>query len=303
MSKKFKIIIGVILSVVLIAITVNYLRTVNIEVFNPKGTIAEKQRNLIVFATALSVLVIVPVFTLLFTFLHKYRETNINAKYTPDWDHNTSYEFIWWGIPIFIILILSVVTWNTTHSLDPSKQLESNQKPLQIQVVAMQWKWLFIYQEQNIATVNYLQVPTGRPITFTITADAPMNSFWIPQLGGQIYAMSGMSTKLNLVADQPGSYNGVSANISGEGFAGMRFKAIATSQTDFANWVKQSQQNQNELSYKAYETLAIPSQNNPTATYSPVQKGLYDTIMNMYMLPTAGMDNLGTTDNNRMKHN
>lgn len=287
MSKKSKIFGGVLLTAALLVVATLYLRTVNIEVLNPKGTIGYQIRDLIVFATLLSLIVIIPVFILLFTFLFKYSEDNKSAKYTPDWDSNRIYEAIWWGIPIAIIFVLSVVTWNTSHSLDPFKPLDSNLKPLEVQVVALQWKWLFIYPEQNIATVNYMQIPTDRPVRFTITSDAPMNSFWIPQLGGQIYAMSGMSTQLNLMADQPGTYNGVSANISGEGFAGMRFKVNATNQAEFDEWARQSQQIENFLSYKMYDMLAAPSQNNQAATYAPVQKSLYDKIVDKYMLHTA----------------
>lgn len=284
MGKKYKIIFGVLLGVVLLAITVAYLRTVNIEVFNPKGSIAEKQRNLIIFASVLSLLVVVPVYTLLFSFVVKYRETNKKATYTPDWDHNRTYETIWWGVPIAIILLLSVVTWNSTHALDPYKPLVSDEKPLEVQVVALQWKWLFIYPEQHVATVNYAQIPTDRPVRFTITSDAPMNSLWIPQLGGQIYAMSGMSTQLNLIADEAGSYNGSSANISGEGFAGMRFKVNATPEDEFNNWVEWAQQGQDYLGDEAYALLAKPSQNNWPTTYAPVKDDLYDTILAKYML-------------------
>jgi cytochrome o ubiquinol oxidase subunit 2 len=253
-------------------------------VLNPQGIIAHKQRNLIVFSVILSLFVIVPVFTLLFTILGKYRETNTKALYTPDWDGNRAYEAIWWGIPILIILTLSVVTWNSTHDLDPFKPIDSNAKPLEVQVVALQWKWLFIYPEQNVATVNYVQIPVNRPITFTITSDAPMNSLWIPQLGGQIYAMSGMSTQLHLMADAAGSYNGSSANISGEGFAGMRFKVNATSPTEFESWVTWARQGQDYLGSDSYALLAKPSQNNWPATYTPVQEDLYATILSKYML-------------------
>ncbi len=286
MGKKYKIVFGVLVLIAAIVALALYLKTVNVEVFNPKGIIAEKQRNLIVFAAILSLVVIVPVFTLLFTFLFKYRETNSKAKYTPDWDSNKLYEAIWWGIPIVIIFTLSVVTWNSSHDLDPFKPLDSNVEPLEVQVVAMQWKWLFIYPDQNVATVNYAQIPVGRPVTFTITSDAPMNSFWVPQLGGQIYAMSGMSTKLHLMADQAGSYNGSSANISGEGFAGMRFKVNATSQNEFNNWATWARQGQDYLGAESYAALARPSQNNWPATYTPVQLDLYATILAKYMLHT-----------------
>jgi cytochrome o ubiquinol oxidase subunit 2 len=286
MGKKYKIIFGIVVLLAATIALVLYLQTVNVEVLNPKGIIAEKQRNLILFAVVLSLFVIIPVFSLLFTFLYKYRETNTQSMYTPEWDGNRLYETVWWGIPILIIFILSVVTWNTSHELDPFKPLDSTVRPLEVQVVALQWKWLFIYPEQNVATVNYVQIPVDRPVTFTITSDAPMNSLWIPQLGGQIYAMSGMSTQLHLMADEPGSYSGSSANISGEGFAGMRFKVNATSPQEFDNWAKWAQQGQDYLGSESYAALAQPSQNNWPATYTPVQPDLYATILSKYMLHT-----------------
>lgn len=287
MNKKLKIILGVLLVVSVIAAFAAYLRTVNIEVLNPKGTIASKQKDLIVFAAALSLLVVIPVYALAFTFLIKYKETNKKATYKPDWDSDIRLETVWWGIPITLILILSIVTWNSSHALDPFKPLNSTATPLEVQVVALQWKWLFIYPEQHVATVNYAQIPTNRPINFTITSDAPMNSFWVPQLGGQIYAMSGMSTQLHLMASETGSYNGSSANISGAGFAGMTFKVNATNQSEFDNWVTWAHQSQDFLNTESYALLAAPSQNNWPATYAPVQQGLYDTIIAKYMLHPA----------------
>lgn len=286
MGKKYKILLGVILGIAIISIASLYLSTVNVEVLNPKGEIASRQRDLIVFAAALSLLVIVPVYVLTLSFAYKYRESNKKAKYTPDWDHNRTYEAIWWGLPVLLILILSVVTWKTTHSLDPFKPLASSAKPLEVQVVALQWKWLFIYPEQNVATVNYMQVPVDRPINLTITSDAPMNSLWIPQLGGQIYAMSGMSTKLHLMADEVGTYNGSSANISGAGFAGMKFTVAASTPEDFETWALNAQQSQEFLSYGRYDELAKPTENNQAQTFAPVQSGLYDTIVMKYMLHT-----------------
>lgn len=286
MGKKYKILLGVILGFAVIAVVGLFLSTVNVEVLNPKGEIAARQRDLMVFATVLSLLVLVPVYVLAISFAYKYRESNKKAKYTPDWGHNRTYETIWWGLPVLLILILSIVTWNTTHSLDPFKPLASDAKPLEVQVVALQWKWLFIYPEQNVATVNYLQIPVNRPINLTITSDAPMNSLWIPQLGGQIYAMSGMSTKLHLIADTPGTYNGSSANISGAGFAGMKFAVAAVSPEDFDMWALNAQQSQQFLSFARYDELAKPSENNQAETFAPVQDGLYDTIVMKYMLHT-----------------
>ncbi|HEY5806112.1 MAG TPA: ubiquinol oxidase subunit II, partial [Candidatus Saccharimonadales bacterium] len=208
-----------------------------VAILEPKGLIALQQRDLIFFTALLSLLVIVPVYALTIFIVWKYRAVNKKTKYTPDWDGHKGIEALWWTVPCAIILVLSVVTWQTSHKLDPYQPIRSPKKPLTIQVVALEWKWLFIYPEQNIATVNYFQIPENTPINFEITSDAPMNSFWIPQLGSQIYAMPGMTTTLNLIADEPGKYNGASANISGAGFASMRFVAEAVPRADFDNWV------------------------------------------------------------------
>ena len=189
-----------------------------IDVLVPKGTIAKKELDLLVTATLLMLIVVIPVFVLTFTIAWKYRASNTKAKYTPDWDHNRAIETVWWAIPFVLILILSVITWQSSHELDPFKPLASSKQPITIQVVALQWKWLFIYPEQHIATVNYVQFPVDTPVNFVITSDAPMNSFWIPQLGGQIYAMAGMSTQLHLMATDPGSYNGSSVTPQRTGF-------------------------------------------------------------------------------------
>lgn len=252
-------------------------------VIAPSGFVALQQRNLILFTLALSLLVIVPVFIMLFVFGWKYRESNTKATYSPEWNTNKSLEAVWWGIPIAIITVLSVVTWQSSHALDPFRPLESSVKPVKVQVVALQWKWLFLYPEQNIATVNYLQIPKNTPINFEITADAPMNSFWIPGLGGQIYAMNGMTTKLHLIADKQGSFYGSSANLSGEGFAGMKFIVDATSENDFKKWTSFVAGSGGILDEETYEKLAEPSENNPQQQYASYQKDLYDTIMHKYM--------------------
>ena len=214
----------------------------------------------------------------------KYREGNVMAKYSPDWDHSVVAETAWWGIPVVIITILSVVTWNSTHALDPSKALASSgSKAMTIQVVALPWKWLFIYPNNKIATVNYVQIPVNTPVNFQITSDAPMNSFWIPQLGGQIYAMSGMTTQLNLQASEVGKYNGSSANISGIGFSGMRFIAEAVPAGDFAVWASNVSSSTSTLDSASYEQLAKPSQDNPPSAYALAEPKLYTRIMNKYM--------------------
>lgn len=230
-------------------------------------------------------LVVIPVFILTAVIAWKFRASNSTAKYTPDWDHHTVAEVTWWAIPAAIILVLAIMTWNSSHTLEPSRPLTSVNPPLTIQVVALQWKWLFIYPEQNIATVGYVQFPKNTPVNFQITADAPMNSFWIPQLGGQIYAMAGMKTSLHLMADEIGKYNGSSANLSGVGFAGMKFTAEATTQDDFDTWVQSVGQSPNTLNLAEYQQLAKPSTNNQPAYYTLGQIGLYDEIVMKYMAP------------------
>ncbi len=260
----------------------------NIEVLNPKGPVARQESQLIFFTLLLAIIIVVPVFTMLFAFAWKYRAGN-KAKYTPDWDSNRLAETVWWLVPTAIILVVSVVIWNSSHTLDPYRPLASSAQPVAIQVVALDWKWLFIYPKEGIATVNFVEFPKDTPINFAITSDAPMNSFWIPQLSGQIYAMPGMSTQLHMLADTIGSYNGSSGNISGRGFAGMTFVAKATSAADFKQWVSMVKRSPDGLSIEAYKKLAEPSKNNSVAMYSSSAPGLYDKIIMKYMMPGMGM--------------
>jgi cytochrome o ubiquinol oxidase subunit 2 len=278
---------GVALLAAIVVAVALFLNGKTVAIFDPAGVIASKERGLILFTLLLSVIVVVPVFIMTFTFAWKYRASNTKATYTPDWDHHAGYEFVWWALPCAIILVLGIVAWQSSHSLDPYRALSSSRKPLTIQVVALDWKWLFIYPEQNIASVNYVQFPANTPVTFNITSDAPMNSFWIPQLGGQIYAMSGMSTQLHLMADRTGNFRGESANISGKGFAGMTFTAHASSDSDFKSWVQDVKQNAPQrLTLTSYSQLAKPSENNPPSYYASAQTGLDATIIMKYMTPT-----------------
>ncbi len=259
------------------------------DVLQAKGAIASQQRDLMIVATLLMLLIVVPVFVLTAHISWKYRASNPHAhnktkkiKYTPDWDNSRKLETIWWGFPTIIILVLSVIIWQSSHALDPYRPIASDATALKVQVVALQWKWLFIYPQYNIATVNYMQMPTDRPIDFEITADAPMNSFWIPQLGGQVYAMAGMTTKLHLIANEPGIYRGSSANLSGEGFAGMKFSANATSEAEFNSWVTSVKQSANRLTYDTYDQLAKPSKDSLSGSYASTENDLHTTIVNKY---------------------
>jgi cytochrome o ubiquinol oxidase subunit 2 len=253
----------------------------------PHGLIGAQESALIVQATLLMLIVIVPVLGLLFFFAWKYRATNTKARYEPNWEHSALDELVWWAVPIEIVLVLAAVTWVSTHKLDPRTPLPSDQPTLSIEVVALPWKWLFIYPTLGIATVNELILPAGTPVKFDITADAPMNSFFIPALGGQIYAMTGMVNPLYLRADEPGTYQGMSANYSGSGFADMRFEARAVTQDSFSAWAASAHQASTTLTKTAYTALAQPG-TTTTLVYGAVDSGLFDAILSKYAQPETG---------------
>ena len=265
-------------------------------VLDPKGPVGLQERWIIIVTTLLSAIVVVPVFVLLFFFAWRYRADNPQTvrRHVPGWDHNNPLsEFLWWLVPTAIIAILSVIAWQSSHALDPYKPLSGSGAPMTIEVVALDWKWLFIYPAENIASVNMVEFPVDSPVRFEITADAPMNSFWIPALGGQIMAMPGMLTKLNLMASSIGTFNGFSANISGRGFAGMAFTAKSVTQDDFDTWVQSVRQSSSALSTSTYALLQVPSSYDPVAYYSPVDQGLYTSVMTSYL--TSPSKIVGTT--------
>ncbi|TXH60336.1 MAG: ubiquinol oxidase subunit II [Bacteroidia bacterium] len=276
--------------IISVALCALFLTSCKIAILEPKGAVAIEERNLIYIAIILMLLVVVPAIIMTFVFAWKYRESNHGAKYSPNWSHSNKVEIVMWGIPCIIILALAILTWKTTHELDPYRPLDVAGKPVVIEVVALDWKWLFIYPEQNIATVNFIQFPVDVPITFKVTSDAPMNSFMIPQLGGQIYAMAGMQTKLHLIADTMGDYPGRSVSFTGRGFSGMTFVARVSSRADFLKWVAQVKKSGNNLSAGDYLKLAKPSENNPVVTFASVEPKLYENIIMKYMMP--GMDDL-----------
>lgn len=271
----------------------------NIAVFNPQGVIAAKQKDLILFTLMLSLIVVLPVFAMLGIFAWKYREGNAGATYTPEVEGNKWLELLWWGIPVIIIAILGFVTVKSTYELDPYKSLSSEVKPIKVQVVALQWKWLFLYPEQNVATVNVLRVPAGTPVNFELTADGPMSSFWIPNLGSQRYAMSGMNAKLSLQADKPGVYRGSNSNISGKGYADMNFEVIAMqSRSDFDKWVKDLnlQKNHEHIDWDEYGVLIKPTIVKKPVYYHLHDDTLYDKIVNKYMAASQGNHDLQSYD-------
>jgi cytochrome o ubiquinol oxidase subunit II len=254
----------------------------NLEVLDPKGSVGVAEKQLIATSTWAMLIVVIPVIILTLWFAYRYRESNRSATYAPKWSHSTAIEVVVWTVPTLIILFLAVLTWKTTHELDPYKPLESNVKPINVEVVALDWKWLFIYPDLGIATVNQLAVPVGTPVNFSITSDSVMNSFFIPQLGTQVYAMAGMQTRLHLIADHAGDYAGLSANFSGKGFSDMKFRTLATSQQDFDAWVQKVKASQTQLSMDQYATVATPSEKAPVEYFSTVDPKLFNNIIAKY---------------------
>ncbi|KQW63594.1 ubiquinol oxidase subunit II [Variovorax sp. Root411] len=264
----------------------------NTVLMNPSGDIANQQGRLIVVSTVLMLIIIIPVIALTIFFAWRYRQSNKEATYSPDWDHSTQLELAIWAAPLLIIIALGAITWISTHTLDPYQPLRrldaqraipAEAKPLVVEVVALDWKWLFIYPEQGIATVNELAAPVDRPISFKITASSVMNSFFIPALAGQIYAMPGMETKLHAVINKPGEFEGFSANYSGAGFSGMRFKFHGLSNGDFDQWVQKVKAGKDgELTRELYQKkLEVPSEREPVRHYASVDPALYDAILNL----------------------
>ena len=263
-------------------------------VLSPAGDIAAQQRDLLVWSVVLMLIIIIPVMALTVFFAWKYRESNKEARYEPDWDHSTHLELVIWAAPLLIIICLGAITWSGTHLLDPYRSLDRINKgqavaegvePLQVNVVAMDWKWLFIYPEYGIATVNELAAPVDRPIRFHITSTGVMNSFYIPALAGQIYAMPGMETKLHAVINRPGEYEGFSANYSGDGFSHMRFAFHGLDQSGFDQWIASVRQGGQTLDRDRYLELEKPSEKAPVMRFGAVDGMLWDAILNMCVEP------------------
>ncbi|MEP9359926.1 ubiquinol oxidase subunit II [Sphingomonas sp. KR3-1] len=262
-------------------------------VMNPTGDIAVQQRNLILFSTGVMLLIIVPVLALTIWFAWKYRKSNPNKVYDPEFDHSTTLELIIWTCPLLIIIALSAVTWTSTHLLDPFRPLEriapgkpipAGTRPLEVQAVGLDWKWLFIYPELGIATVNELALPVDRPVHFSITSTDQFNTFYAPTLAGMIYAMPTMKSELNAVLNKPGESWGYSGNYTGRGYSDMRFKLRGVSNADFDAWVAGAKAG-GKLDTSAYLALAKPSEKVPVMRFSAIQPGLFDRIVNQCVAP------------------
>jgi cytochrome o ubiquinol oxidase subunit 2 len=257
-------------------------------VLDPKGPIAAAERLIMFNATGIMLAIVIPTILATLGTAFWFRASNGRARYMPDFDYSGRLEILVWSIPIMTVFLVGGVAWVGSHDLDPPKPIASAIKPVRVQVVSLDWKWLFIYPEQGIAAVNQLTIPVGMPVSFELSSSSVMNSFWVPQLGGQIYTMAGMTTRLHLQADHPGTYRGASANYSGEGFADMRFNVDAVPAEKFAQWVDAARSDGPVLDAQAYTDLAKPSKAVAPFTYRSAEPGMFDTILNSGMqMPAA----------------
>jgi cytochrome o ubiquinol oxidase subunit 2 len=251
-------------------------------ILDPKGPIALIERDLLFTAFGLMLIVVIPVFVMTFFFVLFYRPTSSHDVYDPDWGYSVWMDGLVWLVPAVIVIAIGTLVWEYTHKLDPYRPIESKEPTTEVQVVAQDWKWLFLYPEQGIAAVNELAFPSGRPLSLRITSDTVMNSLLIPALGGQIYAMAGMESRLHLLADEPGRFSGRNMQYSGDGFANQYFEAIAMSEDDFDAWVAEAGQSPDTLDAATYEELARPSQLHPVTYYASFEPDLFARIISKY---------------------
>ncbi|HEQ3589689.1 TPA: ubiquinol oxidase subunit II [Vibrio harveyi] len=273
-----------ILARISLAGTILMLSGCNSALLDPKGSIGVQEKELIITALLLMLIVVIPVILMTIYFAYRYRESNTGEEYAPEWAHSTKIEVVVWTIPIIIIAILATITWRSTHELEPSKPIASDVKPITIEVVSLDWKWLFIYPEENIATVNYVAFPKDVPIQFKLTSDNIMNAFFIPRLGTQIYAMPGMVTKLNLIANHTGDYKGFASNYSGKGFSQMKFTAAAMEdRTAFLNWVQQVKASPDRIEdWEQFRALASPTVAEPVKMFSSIPPFLFTDVVTQH---------------------
>ncbi|MFW0085839.1 MAG: COX aromatic rich motif-containing protein [Coxiella-like endosymbiont] len=257
---------------------------------NPEGIVSAEEKKIFFDSLALMLIVVIPVFIMSFTFILHYRAGKSTIDYRPNWGRSVLLEVIWWGIPCAIILILGIMTWAMTHKLDPYRRLDVPGKHMLIQVVALPWKWLFIYPKQNIATVNYLEIAKGQQVEFWLTNDnVPMSAFFVPQLGSQIYTMAGMRTRLHLVAKKDGTYTGLDSQFNGDGFSDMCFTVKVVEQNELRDWFAEIKRSKQSLTVPVYENLIQPSVNESVHYYSVVIPRLFSKIIMKYKQTTGIM--------------
>ena len=248
-------------------------------VLDPVGPVAAAEKQILINSTAIMLAIIIPTMIATAAFAWWFRRGNTKATYLPNWEYSGAIEMVVWAIPALTIMLLGGIAWIGSHELEPSKPLKSNFPPLKVEVVSLDWKWLFIYPDQGIASVNQLVVPAGTPVSFRLTSATVWNSFFVPQMGTMIYTMPRMTTRLNLQADRPGTYDGLSSHFSGDGFPGMQFKVQALPPDQFAMWAQASRGTGPALNGRAYAELSKPSSYVKPMTYGAVAPSLFDAIV------------------------
>jgi cytochrome o ubiquinol oxidase subunit 2 len=248
-------------------------------VLDPKGPIGADEKVILFDATAIMLAVVIPVILCTLAFAWWFRARNKHAERRPDWEYSGRIEFVTWSIPAMIVLFLSGIAWIGSHDLDPPKPLAGSVKPVDIEVISLDWKWLFIYPQEQVAAVNELVIPVNTPVHFKLTSGSVMNSFFVPQLGSQIYTMAGMTTQLNLMASHEGTFNGLSAQFSGDGFSDMRFDVRAVPPEEYRTWLASTHASAESLDSARYARLAEPSRHEAPATFGRVTAGLFDSIV------------------------
>ncbi|RJS91671.1 ubiquinol oxidase subunit II [Salinisphaera sp. Q1T1-3] len=257
----------------------------SLSTMNPVGPIGETERDVTIYTILLLLFVLIPIVAGTVFIAWHYRSTSSNSAYTPDWDHSWLVEVFCWGGPIVILIILAVITWISTHDLDPYKAIESDKPPLEIEAVATDWKWLFIYPDEHVASVNEFAFPVDTPLEIHLTSNSVMNAFMVQRMGTQIFAMSGMQTKLHLMSHEKGDFDGGNYQYNGEGFAKMRFVAKAMSESDYQQWIAKVRQQGSSLDLATFQKFAEPSVVENAVYFAPVSEGLFGDIIGQFHAP------------------
>jgi cytochrome o ubiquinol oxidase subunit 2 len=257
-------------------------------ILDPQGPIGAAEKTILIDSVGIMLAIVLPTVVAIFAFAFWFRASNARADYWPDWEYSGRIELVVWSIPALTIILLGGVAWIGAHQLDPVAPIPSSEKPLTIQAVSLDWKWLFIYPDQTVATINTLTVPSGRPLHFELTSASVMNAFFIPQFGSMIYTMNGMTTRLNLQADTMGTFEGLSSDFSGDGFSDMHFDVRVVSSDQFSQWVQDAAKTDQLLDEASYGQIAKPSINHPPATFRLSAHDLFQSIATQKIPPSPG---------------
>jgi cytochrome o ubiquinol oxidase subunit 2 len=257
-------------------------------ILDPQGSVGQAEKMILIDSMAIMLAIVIPTIVATFLFAWWYRASNKKARYLPDWAYSGRVELVVWGIPSLVVMLLGGVTWIGSHDLDPAKPLPSNSPPLEVQAVSLDWKWLFIYPNQRVASVNRLVIPAGAPVHFLLTSASVMNSFFVPQLGSMIYTMNGMTSELNLQADTPGAFRGLSSHYSGDGFSDMHFEVLAVSDDKFGEWIEAARKDGPTLDAESYGELAKQNVAPRPLTYRAVDGDIFEQIVSQKLPPGPG---------------